>query len=453
MSRARVPLYVWVPVVLAVLTAAGGYAYVQWTRGGPGSGLYSRAWASGTGQGWWDPAAFYRPPQSVEGRFRGEQCVQCHEGITPGIVNDWRASGHARATEPVTCDLCHGDDHRKLRLPTPEVCGGCHEKQHGEFRDEARYGFPSHVLAMERVVDAAHFVDKPKAEVQSCVQCHSVATKCDSCHSRHRFDPAEARRPEACITCHAGPPHPDDETFFASAHGRLYQEEGADWDWSRPLAKGNYKGPTCAYCHMEGGRHQVAHKSLWQFGIKEINPHTSGNRVLRERWVAVCTDCHGEAESRVWLAGLDAERKTAWDKLYTAERLLKDLRSDDLLHPGPGERPPYPNDWLDLWWPRARIGFFEGQASAFYNVSGIERDYFEMWYFDNLGSYKAAAHGDAAGVERGHAALDRALTRIKAKAAELRNLGEAERARDGHRADTGGLWQVGTYTEHNRERN
>ncbi|MBP6807940.1 MAG: hypothetical protein KA125_06560 [Chromatiaceae bacterium] len=31
--------------------------------------------------------------------------------------------------------------------------------------------------------------------MQACVQCHSVATKCDSCHTRHRFDPAEARRP------------------------------------------------------------------------------------------------------------------------------------------------------------------------------------------------------------------------------------------------------------------
>ncbi|WP_272901963.1 multiheme c-type cytochrome [Candidatus Reidiella endopervernicosa] len=70
-----------------------------------------------------------------------------------------------------------------------------------------------------------HFVDKPKAEVTACVQCHSVATKCDSCHTRHLYSAAEARRPEACITCHSGPPHPDDETF-ASAHGQLYLAEG-----------------------------------------------------------------------------------------------------------------------------------------------------------------------------------------------------------------------------------
>jgi hydroxylamine dehydrogenase len=306
---------------------------------------------------------------------------------------------------------------------------------------------------MDRALDARHFVDKPKAEVMACVQCHSVATKCDSCHTRHRFDPAEARRAEACITCHSGPPHPDDETYFASAHGKLYLAEGDGWDWSKSLVKGNYKSPTCAYCHMDGGRHQVAHKSLWKFGLREVNPNTSGNRVLRERWVAVCTDCHEEGRARDWLADLDGERRSAWEKLYAAEDILRDLRADDLLHPGPGERPPYPVDTLDGLWPRARIGFFEGQASAFYNVSAIERDYFEMWYFDSLGSYKAAAHSDPEGVERGGAALAGTLEDIRARAAELRDLGEKEQARDGHRADPRELWLVGPYTEYNREHN
>ena len=333
------------------------------------------------------------------------------------------------------------------------MCGGCHEKQYGEFLAEARYGFPSHVLAMQRAVEAKHFVDKPKAEVQSCVQCHSVATKCDSCHSRHRFDPAEARRPEACITCHAGPPHPDDASFFASAHGRLYLEEGADWDWSKPLAKGNYMAPTCAYCHMDAGRHQVAHKSLWKFGLQEINPNTAGNRVLRKRWVKLCSHCHSEAEAGTWLKELDDERGRAWGKLYAAESVLKDLRADDLLHPGPGERPPYPEDWLDRLWPRSRIGFFEGQASAFYNVSAIERDYFEMWYFANLGSYKSAAHGDPNGVAEGHAVLDQALGNIRSQASELRALGETEAQSAGSRADPGDLWLSGPYTEHNRAHN
>jgi len=435
--------------VVALLAVSAGFAYVQWSKGGPGTGLYSRDWSPDPVQGYWDPDNFYQSPESITGIFEGELCVQCHEGITPGIVADWRASRHSQSEKPVYCSDCHGNDHQQLHLPTPAVCANCHEKQHGEFQDEARYGFPSHVLAMERAVDAPHFADKPKAEVQSCVQCHSVATKCDSCHTRHRFDAAEARRPEACITCHSGPPHPDDETYFASAHGQLYLAEGKDWDWSKPLIKGNYKAPTCAYCHMDGGKHQVAHKSLWKFGLREVNPHTSQNKVLRQRWIKLCSDCHEEKQAALWLTELDRERKQAWKKLYRAEAVLKDLRSDDLLQPSAAKRPDYPMGSL---WPRERIGFFEGQASAFYNVSGIERDYFEMWYFDNLGAYKSAAHGDAAGVREGHEKMAASLDRIETQAGKLHQLSETVKEAEVTR-DLSRLWNHGAYTDRNREQN
>lgn len=306
---------------------------------------------------------------------------------------------------------------------------------------------------MERALDARHFVDKPKAEVTACLNCHSVASKCDSCHTRHRFNAAEARRPEACITCHSGQPHPEDETYFASAHGRLYLAEGKEWNWSRPLRKGNYKAPTCAYCHMDDGKHQVADKSIWKFGIRQINPFTSGNEVRRNQWVALCSDCHEADWSRQQLAGLDKEREHAWSKLYAAEDILRELRTDGLLYPAAGERPPYPNDWLDTIWPRARVGFYDGQASAFYNVSPIERDYFEMWYFDNLGAYKGAAHGDPEFVTKGHAAMERDLAMIRREAQRLRALGEREQKQKLQRPDPSDLWRSGEYTEFNRGQN
>ncbi|MDP6565739.1 MAG: multiheme c-type cytochrome [Alphaproteobacteria bacterium] len=449
------------PVQLKALLAAG-----LWLASAPavagmadeakGIGLYGDSWRPDPVHEYWDPGAYHRPERElVEGRFAGAECVECHQGVTPGIVNGWRQSRHAKpagAAAPVACDGCHGGDHQALRFPTPADCGACHDRQHGQFLEERRYGFPSHALAMERAVDAKHFVDKPKAEVASCLQCHSVATKCDSCHTRHAFSAAEARRPEACITCHSGPPHPDDETYFASAHGRRYLAEGAGWDWSKPLVKGNYPVPTCAYCHMREGRHQVADKAIWKFGIREVNPRTAENNVKRRRWIAVCADCHEPDQAKAWLAGLDDERKRAWAMLYEAEAILRDLRGDDLLHPAPGARPPYPLDWWEQYWPIARIGFYEGQASAFYNVSGIERDYFEMWYFDGLGAYKAAAHGAPDAVREGHDRLARSLERVRAEAASLRALGTAERAA-GVRADPGPLWLRGPYTDLNRERN
>ena len=445
----RVPRYVWVPVLLALLAVAAGFGYVHWSRGGEGAGLYSRLWSPEPVFAYWNPDDFYAAPASVGGTFRGEECIECHQAVTPGIVNDWRASRHSRPAgrNPVYCSDCHGNDHQALRMPTPSVCGGCHAAQHADLEEEKRIGFPSHGLALVRALDAPHFVDKPKAEVSACLQCHSVAAKCDSCHTRHRFNAAEARRPEACITCHSGPPHPDDETYFASAHGRIYRAEGATWNWSRPLRKGNYKAPTCAYCHMHQGRHQVADKPVHKFGIRQVNPLTSANQVRRQRWLEVCADCHrDEARMRAWFAALDAERERAWKKLYAAEALLKDLRGEGLLYPDAGERPPYPNSTFDQWFPRAHIGFYEGQASAFYNVSPIERDYFEMWYFDNLAAYKGAAHGDAAMVERAHAALDRDLAAIRGEAETLRRLRAV-------RPDPRPLWFSGEYTEHNLEAN
>lgn len=445
--------YIWIPLVISVLLILAGFYYVNWSRSGDGAGLYSRDWSPEAVFAYWNPDDFYDPVQSVEGRFEGPMCITCHEAVTPGIVSDWRASRHSQASNTVFCSDCHGDDHQQLRMPTPEVCGACHGTQHAQLEEEKRFGFPSHALAMERALDARHFVDKPKAEVTACLQCHSVATKCDSCHTRHRFNAAEARRPEACITCHSGPPHPDDETYFASAHGRLYREEGAGWDWSKPLRKGNYKAPTCAYCHMRNGRHQVADKAIWKFGIKQVNPLSSGNEVRRQQWVELCSDCHSAEMARQALRDLDVERKQAWKKLYAAEAVLKDLRADKLLYPPAGSRPFYPTDGLDRLWPREHIGFFEGQASAFYNVSPIERDYFEMWYFDNLSAYKGAAHGDGARVRKAHAALDRDLQGIRQEADRLREQARREQDSGVTPPDPAELWLSGEYTGYNQTHN
>lgn len=441
--------YIWIPLIIAIMLIPAGFYFVHWSKSGDGAGLYSRDWLPEAIFAYWSPDDFYQSVSSIVGEFEGGQCTECHQAVTPGIVKDWQASRHSQTEPKVYCNDCHGNNHENLRMPTPRVCGACHDLQHQQFNDEKRYGFPSHALAMERALNARQFVDKPKAEVTACLQCHSVATKCDSCHSRHKFSAAEARRPEACITCHTGPPHPDDETYFNSAHGQLYLKEGAGWDWSKTLKKGNYPAPTCAYCHMTEGRHQVADKSIWKFGIKQVNPLSSANKVKRKQWIKLCSDCHPADWSAQQLKAMDQERKRAWRKLYQAEAILRDLRSNNYLYPSAEQRPPYPGDTVGSLFMRERIGFFEGQAAAFYNVSPIERDYFEMWYFDNLGAYKGSAHGDISFVNKGHEAMDKSLQKIKQHAEILRELGKVK-------ADeniTKHIWLEGEYTEFNREHN
>ncbi len=413
----------------------------------PGSGEYADQWRPDPMHEYWDPATYHRPEtERMAGIFTGDDCLTCHASITPGIVQDWQASRHAKLEKPVLCPACHGNDHQKLTFPTPQTCGGCHPKPLAQMEEEKKWGFPSHALAMERAVDARHFADKPPAETLSCLQCHSVATKCDSCHTRHRFDPAEARRPEACLPCHDGPPHPDEATYLASAHGQRYQKEGAGMDWTRPLGKGQYPIPSCAYCHLRNGIHQVADKSIWGFGIREINPRTAENQIKRKRWIEICADCHPPDWSAAQLSGLDNERKEAWKVLYGVERLLKELRSEGLLRPTAQERPPYPLDPLARWWPRERIGFFEGGASAFYHVGAIERHYFELWYFDNPGAYKAQAHGATALSRHAHEGMASQAQAIAEEGERLRLLGKK-----GQAVDLKPLWMEGEYTRFNRE--
>jgi hypothetical protein len=186
---------------------------------------------------------------------------------------------------------------------------------------------------------------------------------------------------------------PTTKPIYASAHGKRYLADAQETDWSKPLRKGNYATPTCAYCHMRNGQHVVADKSIWQFGLRQVNPNTAENKVKRERWVEVCTDCHDEAFSRRQLTDMDRERAGPGRGSTAASACCVNCASEKAFYPAAGERPPYPTDWMDRMFPKERIGFFEGQASSFYNVSPIERDYFEMWYFANLGAYKAAAHG------------------------------------------------------------
>jgi len=191
----------------------------------------------------------------------------------------------------------------------------------------------------------------------------------------------------------------------------------------------------------------VADKSIWQFGLRQVNPNTAENKVKRERWIEVCADCHDRDFSRDQLRSLDRERAGAWQTLNSTERLLRELRSEDALYPAAGERPPYPTDWMDKLFPKERIGFFEGQASSFYNVSPIERDYFEMWYFANLSAYKGAAHSAPGFVEEGHARMSHTEQSIATQAQGLR-----AKLR-GPRPDPQVLWLSGEYTEHNREQN
>jgi cytochrome c553 len=80
---------------------------------------------------------------------------------------------------------------------------------------------------------------------------------CDACHTRHLFSKAEARRPEACQTCHMGFDHPQWEMYSGSKHGvrnTLKQVKAIPETAA---------APTCQTCHMQEGNHEV--RTAWGF--------------------------------------------------------------------------------------------------------------------------------------------------------------------------------------------
>ncbi len=74
---------------------------------------------------------------------------------------------------------------------------------------------------------------------------------CTSCHTRHAFSIAEARKPYTCSQCHAEPDVPAWYVYKVSKHGSIFSSRGHKWNFDRvPWVIGrDFKAPTCAACH------------------------------------------------------------------------------------------------------------------------------------------------------------------------------------------------------------
>ena len=230
---------------------------------------------------------------------------------------------------------------------------------------------------------------------------------CIACHTRHSFSLVEARKPEACYTCHMGPDHPNYEAYMSSKHGSIYVARGAEWDWTATLAEAQWDAPTCAYCHMlyvgeDGARyssHNMSRKIVWGMGTQAAGGDLTDildkpeNRARRFEMVRVCMSCHSEDKSRGYLRSADAHKLSGDALVIEAREILRGLYDDGLIEPSHGWRAagllPGPEfsavelpGGLAAHWP----------AGLYYDVTAVEREYFDMFFFSNLKSYKGAFH-------------------------------------------------------------
>jgi len=206
-----------------------------------------------------------------------QECIECHQQVTPGIVTDWQLSKHSQ--NDIDCSVCHGDQHISMTdvanvlIPTPDTCADCHSTQVEQF------GKGKHALAWGTLyaMPTTHALPVALTDgMKGCGGCHKVGLKteeeisalkadgagfgvasCDACHTRHLFSTKEARQPQACQTCHMGFDHPQWEMYSASKHGVRYllKQNG--------ILPETAAAPTCQTCHMQEGNHEV--RTAWGF--------------------------------------------------------------------------------------------------------------------------------------------------------------------------------------------
>ncbi|MGB9700674.1 MAG: multiheme c-type cytochrome [Thermodesulfobacteriota bacterium] len=74
---------------------------------------------------------------------------------------------------------------------------------------------------------------------------------CSSCHPRHEFSIAVARKPYSCAQCHLEPDVPAWNVYKESKHGNIYFSNYSKWNFEAvPWKAGvDFQSPTCAACH------------------------------------------------------------------------------------------------------------------------------------------------------------------------------------------------------------
>jgi hydroxylamine dehydrogenase len=388
-------------------------------------------------------------------------CIECHKNVTPGIVTDWRLSKHSE--NGIMCSTCHGEGHTsaddvaKASIPTPAVCGECHDTQVAQFtKGKHAFGWASY-LAMP----TTHQLPMALREgMKGCGGCHKIGLKseqdiqdlkaagagfgmasCDACHTRHTFSVDEARQPQACQTCHMGFDHPQWEMYSSSKHGVRYLLKQIG------VLPPTVAAPTCQTCHMADGNHEV--RTPWGFlavrlplpedpqwkadqvtilqalGVLDLagNPTARLDVVKaadvarldqasfdreRAKIIDICSRCHSENFAKGELTKGDQTIREIDHLLAEAIREIAALYKDGIL-----EKP-------------ATYAYAFPDLLAFHDApTPIEQKLFEMHLEHRMRAFQGLFHANPDyALWYGWSAMVRDLSEIKEMARELRRAGK-----------------------------
>ncbi len=184
-------------------------------------------------------------------------------------------------------------------------CVGCHAQ-----RDAA-------LIAAWRA--SSHARTAPKAD---CIACHG---------NSHAGSNARARHDEVCIDCHEKLNRAVVHSYTTSKHAVIVKLQGNAWDWSQPLARGNYRAPGCAYCHLHGAEHDTRLSTTpWDPFQTSV---ASAQETTLSRRQSVCGDCHAPRYVAEQTGTGERMQKIARMKLREARAAMTDyqgvLSADD----------------------------------------------------------------------------------------------------------------------------
>jgi hydroxylamine dehydrogenase len=129
-----------------------------------------------------------------------KQCIECHQQTTPGIIDHWKGSTHAR--KAVGCVECHqaekGDadafdhyGHTIATVVTPRDCSRCHKTEFEEF-SASHHAAGGNILAsldnfLAETVEGARVPFNPHSptpgkDVKTVNGMASANTGCQQCH-------------------------------------------------------------------------------------------------------------------------------------------------------------------------------------------------------------------------------------------------------------------------------
>lgn len=328
---------------------------------------------------------------------QAQACIDCHAESTPGLVADWAKSRHAHAN--ITCLDCHkanpadsdiskehfsNHDTPVSAIVSPKDCSRCHPSE------AAEYNRSKHANTLEIIwkIDPwmNHGMNNDTERTTGCYYCHGSIVKikdgkfddntwpnvgvgrlnpdgskgsCSSCHTRHKFSIAEARKPEACGQCHLGPDHPQVEIYDESKHGAIYHAEGNKWNFNAAAGTWtpgvDYRTPTCSVCHMSGingvaTSHDVTERLAWETQApltirpSEFKPFPAKTdwKEERQKMKSVCLACHSETWTDGHFEKLDETvenynenyfkpMKKLTDELYEKKLISKDKPLDEKI--------------------------------------------------------------------------------------------------------------------------